>query len=210
MSFGELYRIKTNQADFEKVIRTCREAFREYPKLLGSFPEESDRLAALEATLRYYCAFDLRFGQGYSLDSDMNEVILFLHSSDVRYTFFRHLRAGSFRKGYRAAMRQLPGAGRKIRKDLFEELELLEKTVVIPTPHIYVDFLGVRPEYQHGGRGRKLMRAVCEYAASIDCPVMLFTNTPEDVLFYHTMGFQTIGTVRSEKYRFSSTYLLKP
>jgi ribosomal protein S18 acetylase RimI-like enzyme len=209
MKTDGLYQIKKNAADREKLVATFLDAFREYPKLMGSFPGERERLAALEATLRYYCAFDLRYGRGYALDPDINEAVLVLDSEAVRYTYFRHLLAGSYNRGYRAAMRHLTKTEQRKRIRLFEELDILEKTVDIPSPHVYVDFLGVRKACQHTGRGRKLMDAVLTDAAENRRPVMLFTNTPEDVMFYRSIGFQTIGTVKSNAFQFTSTYLLK-
>lgn len=204
-----LYEIKKNSSDYEKLIETYKDAFQNYPKLVGSFPCEKERLAALEATLRYYCAFDLKYGKGYALDSEINEAMLVLNSEDVKYTFFKHLLAGSYNRGYRAAMRQLSKPDQKTRALLFEELDMLEKTVDIPSPHIYVDFLGVRKEFQHSGRGRRLLEALFVHAAQESRPIMLFTNTLDDVLFYQSLGFRTIGKVESEKFHFSSTYLLK-
>ena len=53
------------------------------------------------------------------------------------------------------------------------------------------------------------MKAVCGYAESLGLPLMLFTNTEEDVAFYKSLGFQVAGIVRSEKFGFVNTYLVK-
>ena len=39
--------------------------------------------------------------------------------------------------------------------------------------------------------------------------MMLFTNTPEDVEFYKSLGFQTVAVVKSEEFGFINTYLVK-
>ena len=201
-----LYMLKND--DREKLVKTYMSAFRKYPKLMNAFPDEDTRMAALEATLRYYTAYDLTYGSGFSLDENINEAVLLAHSDRMKYTFFKHLRAGSYSKGYRSAMNRLTKEERKIRVSLFEELDRLEATVDIPSPHIYVDFLGVNEAFQHQGRGRRLMTNVCSYADSVRLPLMLFTNTADDVRFYQSLGFKIIGETSSKKFGFTNTYLI--
>ena len=105
-------------------------------------------------------------------------------------------------------MNRLTKEERKIRVSLFEELDRLETTVDIPSPHIYVDFLGVNEAFQHQGRGRRLMTNVCSYADSVRLPLMLFTNTADDVRFYQSLGFKIIGETSSKKFGFTNTYLI--
>lgn len=206
MEIPQLYKLKAS--DREKLIKTYMSAFREYPKLMNVFPDNSKRLCALEATLRYYTSYDLRYGSGFSIDENVNEAVLAVHSSQMHYSFLRHLRAGSYSHGYRAAMKKLSGSDRRMRIELFKELDLLEKTITVPSPHIYVDFLGVTERYQHQGRGRKLMSHLCRYADIHDIPLMLFTNTAEDIRFYQSLGFDIIGKTSSEKFGFVNIYLL--
>lgn len=105
-------------------------------------------------------------------------------------------------------MNLLSKKDRATRVALFEELDKLETTIDIPTPHIYLDFLGTKPEFQGQGRGRRLMKQVCSYADNVKLPIMLFTNTSADVRFYQSLGFKVIGETSSEKFGFTNTYLL--
>ncbi len=205
ITIPELYKLKNT--DREKLIKIYMSAFSKYPKLMNAFHDEATRMAALEATLRYYTAYDLTYGAGFSLDENVHEAILLAHSDNMKYTFFKHLRAGSYSKGYRAAMNRLSKEERRIRISLFEELDRLEKTVSIPSPHIYLDFLGVEESFQHQGRGRKLMTHICALSEKLQMPLMLFTNTADDVRFYQSLGFKIIGETSSEKFGFTNTYL---
>ena len=65
----QLYRLKNR--DREKLVLTYLDAFDRYPKLLNVFPDKRKRLLALEATLRYYTAYDMMYGAGFSLDEIM-------------------------------------------------------------------------------------------------------------------------------------------
>jgi GNAT superfamily N-acetyltransferase len=176
---------------------------------MTAFPDKEKKDAALEATLRFYTAYDMEFGAAYSTDETVKDGVCFGHSDEMGYTEERYRQAGSYSPEYEAAMARLNDEDKQRRLDLFDELDRLEAELDIPRPHIYADFLGVREEVQHQGRGRRLMTAVCEYAQSLGLPVMLFTNTEEDVAFYQSMGFHIIGVARSEKFGFVNTYLLK-
>ncbi len=199
---------KIHKSDYEKIYQTLISAFRKYPKLKSSFPNENTRLAAIEATIRYYGAYDLRYGSGYSLDNEINEVAIIVHSDDMKYTFLRHLLSGSFSRKYRAAMNKLTKNDQTKRLQLFDELDRLEATIDIPRPHIYLDFLGVKENLHHQGRGRQLMNKICTYADTVNLPIMLFTNTSEDVTFYESLGFKVLDITHSEEFGFTNTYML--
>ena len=186
---------------------TYLSAFESYPKLMQAFSDKKTRLLALEATLRYYTAFDLRYGSGFSLDENVREAVLIIHSDRMKYTFLKHLAAGSYGKEYRAVISKLSKEEEQHAPPL-QELDRLEATVDIPRPHIYADFLGVASEYQHQGRGRKLMSQVCRYADQIELPIMLFTNTADDIKFYQSLGFRynrrdIVGKIRLCQYLYA-------
>lgn len=199
---------KLNKSDYEKFYTTLISAFRKYPKMLNAFPDDETRIPAIEATIRYYGAYDLRYGSAFSLDKDINEACVILHSDDMKFTFMRHLLSGSYSSSYRDAMKKLSKSDRTKRLRLFDELDRLEATIDIPRPHIYLDFLGTKEEYQHQGRGRRLMNKLCKFADSVHLPIMLFTNTDEDIAFYQSLGFHIIDIVSSKEFGFTNTYLI--
>lgn len=206
LEIPRLYRIR--RSDREKMYLTFLSAFRSYPKLLQAFPDAKERLPAVEATIRFYGSYDFRYGAGFSLDEEIREAVLMVHSDDMGYSLLRHLAAGSYGKVYRRDMGLLSVSDRRKWRLLFDELDRLEQGVNIPRPHLYLDFLGVRQECQHQGRGRKLMERVCVCADSIGLPMMLFTNTAEDVAFYESLGFHVIGQTSSATFGFTNTYML--
>ena len=60
MKIKNLY--KLNRDDREKLVQTYIDAFKYYPKLMNAFPDTNKKDAALEATLRFYTAYDMEFG----------------------------------------------------------------------------------------------------------------------------------------------------
>ena len=139
--------------EIDRVTDLFMDAFQEYPKLKFAFPEKEKKLAALEATIRFYASYDIKFGKGYSLDSSINEAVLIVESDQIKYTAFRHLRAGSYSLKYRKAMNRLKKEDRQKRIRLFEELDAMEQKLNIPRPHLYVDFFG--STNRHAGAGKR-------------------------------------------------------
>ena len=195
--------------EIDPVTELFLDAFQKYPKLDLAFPGQEKKMAALEATVRSYAAYDMRFGKGYSLDQNINEAVLLVESDQMNYSFFRHLYAGSYSLKYAKAMHRLGRADRQRRKDLFKELDAMERKLDIPRPHLYVDFLGVRTALQGQGRGRRLMGHICDYADDRKLPLMLFTNTEEDLRFYESLGFVKIGETHSPGFGFTNWYMVR-
>lgn len=195
--------------DIDQVTELFLDAFHEYPKLEFAFPKKEKKQAALEAAIRYYAAYDMKFGKGYSLDKNVNEAVLIVESEKMNYSFFRHLRAGSYSRKYRKVMKQLDEEDRRKRIELFKELDAMERNLDIPMPHLYIDFLGVRTDLQGQGRGRKLMNHICGYADGRKLPIMLFTNTEKDIRFYESLGFEKIGETHSRKFGFTNWYMVR-
>lgn len=207
MELKGLYKLK--KEDYEKLILTYKDAFKDYPKLRQSFPDPVKKAAALEASLRFYVSYDMEFGEAFSTDEEVRDGICLVHSDDVVYSEDRYVQAGCYSDEYYKAMDILTEKDKAVREALFDAIDEEEARIDIPSPHIYADFLGVQSSVQQQGRGRKLMSAACEYAAELGLPLMLFTNTDEDVEFYKSMGFKVIAEVNFEKFGYTSTYMLK-
>ena len=202
-----LYEIRKNES--EKLFTMWLDAFHDYPKLAEAFPQMDKKLAAMEATIRFYGMYDLKYGQAFATDENIDDGIVIVDSEDMQYTTSRYIEAGCYSDGYNAAMNMLTEEEKNRRIAVFDELDELEKTMDIPYPHIYIDFLGVRRSCQGQGRGRKLIHKITEYADGRNRPLMLFTNTPEDVAFYQKEGFKVIGIAKSDKYGFENTYMVR-
>jgi ribosomal protein S18 acetylase RimI-like enzyme len=62
--------------------------------------------------------------------------------------------------------------------------------------HVYLWYLGVDPSMQRRGVGRALMQRVLEDAADSDLQIYLETTKPENVGYYESFGFRTVGDAR--------------
>ncbi len=117
--------------------------------------------------------------------------------------------AGSYSKRYKNALLRLTEEEQRIRTELFNEMDQMETEIKFPSKYIYVNFLGVKPEYQGLGNGRAMMEKIIDYSKGMNLPVMLFTNEPKDVEFYQSMGFKIMGITSSRKFEFINIYLVR-
>lgn len=192
----------------EKACRMMIRAFREYPKLMGCFPEKETRLAAIEAVVRYYAAYDFHFGACFSLDEGIHECVAMMDSDDVDFEDQSLiLAAGCENEAWQAAMDRLTPQQRDDWHGFFEELDREEAKLDLPDRYLYLDFVAVEPEYQHQGRGRRLLRQVMDWSLDQGLPIMLFTNGEYDIGFYRSLGFEIAGVTRSDTYHFENTYV---
>ncbi len=203
----ELHKIE--RKDIEKVYGMMMKSFKNYPKLIGSFPDWEDRQAAIEMVIRYYGAFDFEYGYAYSLDETLSEVLMIMFSEEEVYTEERFEAAGSYSDEFRAAAARLGEEGVRRWWDFFDEVDRTEAELeTIPDRYIYADFLCVSEEVQGQGRGSRIIQAACRYADEIGLPIMLFTNGEEDIRFYQKNGFKVIGVTKSEDFGLENTYVL--
>ena len=184
-------------------------SFRNYEKLVGTFPDWDDRQAAIEMVIRYYGPFDFKYGTVYSLDENMDEALMVMYSEEEVFTEARFEAAGSNNEKFRVAAARLGEDNLQRWWGFFEELDRREAELsTIPDQYLYVDFLCVSDRMQGQGRGSRIIRAVCRYADEIGRPIMLFTNGEDDIRFYLKNGFRIVGVTTSEKFGFENTYVM--
>lgn len=201
----ELYKIK--EKDHAKLYELLLAAFASYPKFKFTFPDINKRLAAIEMSIRFYCTYDLVYGSGFSLDENINESVVMIHSDYMDYPDELTEKAGCCGEDFQKAAERLSPEEQDIWWAFFDEFDRLEAKLDLKRPYYYLDFVAVKPELQGQGRGSKLISTVCRYADEQGLPVMLFTNDERDITFYERNGFRIIGQTTSEKYGFNNTYM---
>ena len=203
----ELYKIK--EEELEQACQMMTRAFQNYPKLIGTYPDWDDRQAAIEMVIRFYGAFDFKYGYAYSLDETMQEVLMIMFSEEENYSEERFKAAGSYSEKFYAAAARLSREQQQRWWDFFDAVDETEAALeTIPDRYIYADLVCVAEESQGKGRGSRLIQAVCRYADEIGLPIVLFTNGEEDIRFYQKNGFKIIGVTTSEEFGFENTYVM--
>lgn len=195
--------------DKEKVIETLISSFAENPKLINIFPGRERRAIAASAAMRFYGIYSMKQGGAYSLSADCNSIVTVLDSGRRKATKIGYFLRGSYSKKYRRLMEELTEEERKHMKSLFDEVEEMEADIEFPKKYLYVSFLGVRPQFQNQGQGRKTMECLIAQGEKNKLPLVLFTSEPNNVAFYQELGFKIIGITSSKQFRFINIYLMK-
>ncbi len=74
------------------------DAFHDYPKLTEASPQMDKKLAAMEATIRFYGMYDLKYGHAYSTDENIDDGIVIVDSEDMQYTASRYVKQAAIPK----------------------------------------------------------------------------------------------------------------
>lgn len=197
-----MYRLNMN--DMEKLVDTYLDAFKTYPKMLIAFPDDEIRTHALEMLFWYYASYDIEYGKGIAPTEHIEGAVLFTPSDELDKLYDRDAP-----KGYIEARNNLNAEQQVMWDELLGELEELEDSLDLPEKYIYVDFLGVRTDYQGKGIGSKLINEAIAEGNAEKVPLILFTNTDEDISFYESHGFEVFAVTRSERFGFVNTYLMR-
>lgn len=207
INISSLHRIRSSE--WEHAVQMMLRAFRDYPKLRFVFPRDVDRQAGIEAVIRYYGSYDMYHGAAFSLDDSLHECAVLLHSDMMGFTQEQIRVAGCENDAWRAALQRLDSSQQQTWFAFFEAFDREEAKLDLPEEYLYLDFLAVAPDWQHRGRGRRLMDSICDYADEQGLPLILFTNTEEDIRFYKSFNFQIVGITESEDYGFHNTYMVR-
>lgn len=62
-------------------------------------------------------------------------------------------------------------------------------------PHWYLDLVGTHPEHQGKGMGAALLRPVLDRCDKEGLPVWTYSSNPENLAFYHRLGFEVLDEV---------------
>ncbi|MCF0144381.1 MAG: GNAT family N-acetyltransferase [Firmicutes bacterium] len=199
---------KNQEKDYKKAYDLYVEAFAHYPKLAFAFPEWESRQAAIEMVVAYFLPYDLKFGNIYSLDENINEAIAVAYSEDIDFSRENCEKAGCVNDKFNAAAARLTEEQLNYWWGFFDELDRQESALDLPDRYIYADFVAVRTGMQGEGRGSKIIQALCRFADEEGLPVMLFTNGEEDIKFYLKNGFRQIAVTQSDEFKMKNTYML--
>lgn len=201
-----LYRIQDK--DYDNLYEMFKKTFRNYEKLVGAYPDWDDRQAAIEMVIAFYLDYDWKYGAAYSLSEEINEAVVVVDSADMDYSDERIKSADCEGERFRKAAEKLSSEQVDFWYGFFDEFDKKEAALDIPKPHIYVDYVAVRDEFQGQGKGSEIIGKLKEYADEVNLPIMLFTNGEMDVKFYLKNGFRILGVTTSEEFRFENTYML--
>ena len=110
----------------------------------------------------------------------------------VNPSFWRILRSGAFL----AAVKMGSEIGGRI-QNLFKVIDEDRKENMKDRPYLYLQIIGVLPEFQGQGLGGKLLKPMFAEADREGIPIYLETETEKNMNMYSKYGFQTLKEGRA-------------
>jgi ribosomal protein S18 acetylase RimI-like enzyme len=171
----------------ERAVDAVARAFLDDPMWSCVLPDRAARgslLRPMWAALVRFCSV---FGEAYTT-SDGEGAALWVGPRRERPTLWTMIRTGF------ALPRSMMGLPREARERFFPMMRFIEKrhAELMPEPHWYLWLLGVAPEAQGRGIGRRLLAPILDRASQEGVPCYLETQTMGNVAFYEKSGFEVI------------------
>lgn len=178
---SDLYRL--TGADIKPAGDMLARAFYEDPQSVLFFPDGEGRLAKLAHTFRFVVRYGLQNGEVYAPSPRLEGIAAWI-PSDHHRTLIRTLQAGGLSTllevGWSTARRQLP-----IEDHIHRVLEH-----DAPSPHWFLDPLGVDPGHRGQGHASALLRAMIHRVDAEQVPIYLYTSLEQNVEMYRHFGFR--------------------
>ena len=181
-----LYRL--TKKDVRRASVVLGDAFQHDPvwnAVLGD-ATPAQRAAAFETPVRY----GLKYGEVYAPTENLEGVTSWLPGRLADMTFWRVLRCGALWAGLKLG----PQAAR-LMGPIFRPIEADRRETMRGRAYIYLQVLGVAPEYQGQGHGGKLVRALIEKSEQAGLPLYLETETEGNVCLYEHFGFRVVKQI---------------
>ncbi|MEJ6950499.1 GNAT family N-acetyltransferase [Natronospora cellulosivora (SeqCode)] len=166
MNLNELYKLE--KKDIAHSAELMSRAFYDYPLfkyILGNKHNEEN----MNKVLKFLIKYGVLYGQVYANSADIEGIILFSDYRDYKFTFYRTLRAGGL---------SLSKLGADVGKR-FSEYESFTENIHkkhVKKDHQYIILLGVDPDKQGQGYGKKLLNPILEMAANKEQATYLETH----------------------------------
>ena len=178
-----LVRLTKNQ--IKPASQMLGRAFWDDPIMVHIFPDEQERKTKIAYAFEFLIRYVFRYGEAYITSQNIEGAALWLYSENVNMSFGRAIRAGALSAGLR-----LGSAGDRFRH--FGESMSSTHRRLTPSRHLYLQMLGVDPQYQGQGYAGKLLKPVLARMDRESLPCYLETQEGKNVPLYEHFGFRVI------------------
>ena len=186
---NNLYQVQ--KKDITQAGAVLADAFQDDPVWAKAFAETAiDRQRIFfQSPVR----FGLKYGTVRSISDGLEGIIVWAMGDHADMTFWRAIRCGSIINMMKMGMGL---AGRMLKmQTAFKPLEADRKANMQGRSHLYLMIVGVGPDYQRQGFGRRLIGAAIEESEKIGIPLYVETSTESIVGIYEKLGFSVIRRI---------------
>lgn len=182
----KLHQLSKHESD--QAGRVLSEAFRDDPVFNAIFldapPEQ--RVAFFSAPVIY----SMKYGQVFAPSGQLEGIAAWVPGAYADMNLFRMISSGAFWTGMKMGME----IAKKL-KVIFGPVEHDRKEHMLGRSYIYLQIIGISPQYQGQGLGGKLLHALFAESEKSGLPIYLETETDENVSLYEHLGFSVLRKV---------------
>jgi ribosomal protein S18 acetylase RimI-like enzyme len=178
-----LYRLQKHEAAQAGLVLS--EAFQDDPVFNAIFEG-----AAPEQWVAFFTApvvYCLKYGQAIAPSAQMEGIAAWVPGKYADMDFFRMLFSGAMWAGMKMGME----IAQKL-KVIFGPVEQDRKVHMQGRDYLYLQIIGVAPQFQGQGFGKKLLNALFAESGQTGLPIYLETETDENVQIYQHLGFKVL------------------
>ena len=175
-----LYRLE--KQDIEKSSDTMAKAFYGYPMFQHILADQLNQ-ENIKTFLRFLITYSVHYAEAYAFSKEKEGIILFTEFKNYKFSLIRSIRSGIL-----PLMKIGSDAGKRFNE--FDRFTMETHKRLMKENHQYIILLGVDPDKQGQGYGRKLMLPVLKLAEEKGQACYLETHGEKNVSFYKKLGFK--------------------
>ena len=187
MSFTleDLYRVQ--KKDIGLACQVLGKAFHKDPAWIHVIPDEDTRKKKLPTVFEFVLRYSLKYGEIYAPTDNLEGIAAWVPHTTVNETLWRIIRSGAIR----ATIKMGSEIGRRIQR-LFSVIEKDRREHMKDRSYIYLQVIGVLPEFQGKGFGGKLLKSMFAKTDMEGIPIYLETETEKNMSIYSKYGFKIL------------------
>ncbi len=179
------YLYKMGKQDIEKSADVIAKAFYDYPMFQHILADKLNH-DNIKLFVKFLINYSIRYADAYAISKDMEGIILFTDYKHYKFSLVRSLRSGLL-----PLMKIGSDAGKRF--NTFDRFTLEIHKKIMKENHQYIILLGVDPDKQGQGYGKRLILPVLKMAEEKGQACYLETHGEENVLFYNKLGFKVVS-----------------
>ena len=178
--------MQLNKSHIKPAAETLTQAFRNYPLLQYSFPDELEREKVAPYFFQYILHYGIRYGDIYATSLNLEGVAVWIPSDNYPVTFWRLIRSVPLSVIF--GFGRVGGSGMKYPG---EYIDTVHKRLA-PLKHWFLQTIGVGPQFQGNGYAGKLLRPMFSRIDEEGLPCYLETLDETNVPLYERFGFRVV------------------
>jgi ribosomal protein S18 acetylase RimI-like enzyme len=180
---NNLYRL--GKQDIDQCTDSMAKAFCDYPMFQHILADKLN-CENIKTFLKFLITYSILYAESYAYSKEKEGIILFTEFKNYKFNMIRSIRSGIL-----PLMKIGSDAGKRFNE--FDRFSMDTHKRLMKENHQYIILLGVDPDKQGQGYGRRLMLPVLKLAEEKGQSCYLETHGEKNVSFYNKLGFKVIS-----------------